>query len=125
MWKMHRNLSFNAIQIPWNASSTCGLQERIVEYAQAVLKGGKSLFITVLFDITEECDCINKKQEPIVDDIGILVSDDIVAIDQAALDLFGRENFSSEIDPKVQIEYAEELGLGKKLSVKGNLVQDV
>lgn len=105
----------NAIQIPWDAGSARGLQERIDEYAKAVLKDRKSLFVTVLFDITEECDCINQKQEPMVDDIGVLVSDDIVAIDQVQLDLVGLDHFSEDIDPEIQIKYAEELGLGESI----------
>lgn len=103
-----------AVKIPWGSSSSEGLQERIDEYAKGVLKGRKSLFVNVLLDVTPECDCINKKQEPMVDDIGILISDDPVAIDQASLDLIGDENFEQDVDRAHALEYAESLGLGER-----------
>jgi hypothetical protein len=104
-----------AVEIPWGASSSKDLQERIVEYAFGVLKGKKAFFVNVLLDITPSCDCINSIQKPMVPDIGILASEDIVAIDKASLDLVGKEKFEGPgVDPMIQINYAEELGLGKR-----------
>ncbi len=104
-----------AVKIPWGSNSSKDLQERIVEYALGVLKGRKNFFVNVLLDITLQCDCVREKQEPMVEDVGILASEDIVAIDKASLDLAGIENFKKEnLNPLVQVNYAQKLGLGNK-----------
>ncbi len=103
-----------AVEIPVEDASSLRLQERIVEYATGVLKDRKSLFVSVLFDITELCDCINEEQHPMMEDVGILISEDPVAIDQASLDLVGEDEFDWDIDPNIQLRYAEELGLGER-----------
>lgn len=103
-----------AVNLPVDETSSVKLQERIVEYAFGALKERKALFINVLIDITEECDCLNIKQDPFVEDIGILISEDPVAIDQSSLNLVGEDKFEKNIDPNVQLQYAEELGLGKR-----------
>ena len=92
------------------------LQERIAEYALGALKGKKSYFVNVLMNITPHCDCLSSGfKEPIMEDIGILASDDIVAIDQASLDLTGKDHFETAgMNPSDQIDYAEKLGLGEK-----------
>jgi hypothetical protein len=105
---------FGAIEIPWQMGSH-DLQERVVEYAAAVLKGRKALFINALTSITENCDCMSMIQEPIMSDIGILLSEDVVALEQASLDLAGKKNFMAHgVDPQLQIDYAQKMGLGKK-----------
>ncbi len=50
-------------------------------------------YITVLMQITPFCDCWGMTTPSIVPDIGIIASDDIVAIDTAAIDLIKSENF--------------------------------
>lgn len=103
-----------AVAIPWGDSNTRTLQERIVEYAYGALSGRKNYFVNVLFNITPDCDCVNKKQKTIVEDKGILVSDDIVAIDQASIDLVGKENLKFDLDPEIQMKYAEKIGMGDR-----------
>jgi uncharacterized protein len=104
-----------AIQIPWGSGSSQELQERMTEYTLAVLKGRKAFFINALVNITERCDCVDVLQKPIMKDIGILASDDIVALEKASLDLAGKENFKDHgNNPEIQINYAQKLGLGKK-----------
>ncbi len=44
-------------------------------------------FINFGFDITSHCDCLGKSKLPVVPDIGILASRDIVACDKASYDL--------------------------------------
>ena len=61
-----------AIEMPWQSQTSKDLQERIVEYASAVLKGRKHFFVNVLTSITKDCDCHGSIQEPIMKDIGIL-----------------------------------------------------
>lgn len=104
-----------AVEIPWADSSSEELQERIVEYAYGALKNKKSFFINVLINITPRCDCVAGIQGKIVKDIGILVSKDIVAVDQTSLDLAGIDNFKKRgVDPSIQINYAQKMGLGSK-----------
>ncbi len=104
----------DAIVIPWEDSSAEDLQERIVEYAYAVLQEMDTYFMNVLMDITPECDCIDEKQTPVMDDVGILISDDIVSIDQASLDLTEYEKFDADTDPYIQPRYGESLGMGER-----------
>lgn len=101
-----------AITFSWNESSEL-VQEKMVEHTLGVLKDKKSAHITFLTHITEECDCLAKGEEPLCEDIGVLSSNDIVAIDKAALDLVS-EKLGKKISslPEKQISYAEELGMG-------------
>jgi len=77
------------------------------------------LYINVLEKITKWCDCCFKS-EIICDDIGILVSEDIVAIEKAAVDMVNKEAGSNlfkeanHIDPMEQIDAAEKFKLGSK-----------
>lgn len=106
---------FSAIEIPWGDSSSNDLQEKIAEYAFGALLGRKAFFINVLTGITARCDCARDPQVPIIEDVGILASEDIVAIDQASLDLAGKEIFIKPgMDPQAQIDYAARIGLGSK-----------
>ncbi len=98
-------------------------QRKIVEYAAGALKGKerKSAFFNFLVRISPACDCWDFSDAPVVEDIGILASRDIVAIEQASLDLVnkavGRDLFG-EMFPAAnwpaQLEYAEEMGMGSR-----------
>jgi len=54
---------------------------------------GRVLYVTVLLQVTPFCDCWGFTTPSIVPDIGIVVSDDIVAVEQAALDSIKAENY--------------------------------
>lgn len=109
-----------AVEFQWGIAGG-ELQERIVEHAMAVIqnKPGKIGYITLLANITKDCDCIAYDQKPLIPDIGILASQDPVAIDQAAMDLI-QERAGKSIesmsypkrDGRQQIRYANDLGLG-------------
>ncbi len=105
--------------------STDSVQEKMAEYAYGILKGkaGKTAFFNFILSVSPNCDCYPRNDEPIVPDIGVLASDDIVAIDQASVDLVnatpGRikaKNKFTELynylDWNVQLDYAEKIGLG-------------
>jgi uncharacterized Fe-S center protein len=65
-------------------------QMALAEGAQAVLstfKPGKVLFFNFVLEVQPECDCMPGADTPIVQDQGILAARDIVAVEQAALDL--------------------------------------
>jgi len=99
----------------------------------STFKKGKVFYVNFLFDIQPECDCMAVSDTPVVQDQGILLSDDIVAIDQASLDLIAkaqalpqskaaelkRKKYADilgalhEKDSKVQIKAAEKMGLGQ------------
>ena len=48
---------------------------------------GKFLAVNIVMDVTLDCDCPEQQGRPVVPDIGVLASRDIVAIDKASLDL--------------------------------------
>ncbi|MHB0856471.1 MAG: DUF362 domain-containing protein [Anaerolineae bacterium] len=72
------------------------------------------LFINLLIQITYVCDCWGLTTPALVPDIGLLVSRDIVAIEQASLDL-------------IQIEDLIRQGLpaGKQIGTEGHLFQRI
>ena len=95
----------------------------MAEHAAGVIGhfGAKAVYINVLVDMTRDCDCLSKRQKKEVADIGILGSTDIVAVDQATLDLTAQahginlgQKFFPALDPAIQIEHAEKMGLGSR-----------
>ncbi len=111
-------------------------QISLAESAKAVLstfKSGKVFYINFLLDIQPECDCMAMSDTPVVQDQGILLGDDIVAIDKASLDLIAKAqplpqskaegmkveegsdvlSMINRKNAKIQIEAAEKMGLGK------------
>jgi uncharacterized protein len=109
----------NAILIPWEGRTAEGVQKKVAEYAAAVLKIiPKTLYINVLENITEYCDCMGVEQKPFMPDVGIVYSGDIVAIEKASLDLAdkiseGKFKSINMIDKDKQIEFVSNLGLGE------------
>lgn len=113
---------YGAIKVNWDSSSE-KLQEKIVEYAFGVLKDkiGKVGFFNFILDVTPSCDCPPWSDTFFVKNIGILASKDIVAIDQATGDLINQEYNHNDrlkeinnIDWGIQLEYAQEIGLGNR-----------
>lgn len=110
---------FAAVNINWEADVR-GIEERIVEYAWGILGLFKrKYFINLLYTVTVECDCMETGTEGIVEDIGILGSDDPVALDKACLDLVlerADKDVFKKVHPKAdykrKLEYACEIGLG-------------
>ena len=111
---------FDAVKYDWNAESGF-TQKSMAEHAFGILKGkaGKSLFINVLVDMTNDCDCFSVKQEKCIPDIGILASFDPVAIDKATLDLTAQkhgktlaEMAHARNDAMIQIGHAAKIGMG-------------
>lgn len=95
--------------------------ERLVEYAKVATSLKPMVYINVLANISSVCDCSSKAPAPFTQDIGILASKDIVAIDQASLDLVAKghqcdDPFLKESGKsgKAQLEYAEKLKMGKR-----------
>lgn len=79
------------------------------------------VFINVLNRISIDCDCDGNPAEPDIHDIGILVSRDPVAIDQAGIDMVsvadGNEKLMQRIAEKNglhTLEAAEKIGVGTR-----------
>lgn len=109
-----------AIDVPWGSGAET-IQEKMIEYAFAVLKNKKEKtgFINFAIKITKECDCLAKDDPRVAPDVGILASADPVSIDQAGFDLVNQacgKDIFKELHPQrdgtKQLKYAQELGLG-------------
>ena len=84
---------------------------------------GKIVYINVMKNLSVDCDCCAVAEDPCMADIGILASEDPVAIDQACIDLVynsedkGKEHFIERVESRHgihTIEVAEELGVGSR-----------
>ncbi|MBN1800875.1 MAG: DUF362 domain-containing protein [Candidatus Lokiarchaeota archaeon] len=85
-------------------------KENLVEYAYAAAKGKKNIYINFAMNITRGCDCEPRKMKLLIDDIGVLISTDPVAIDKACHDL--AKNNGKKFRGVKQLDYAEKIGLG-------------
>ncbi len=83
----------------------------------------KVVYINVMCNMSVDCDCCHKAEDPCMADIGILASTDPVAIDQACLDLVfnssdpGKEKLIARIDSRKGrhiIDASVNLGIGSK-----------
>ena len=84
---------------------------------------GNILYVNVMKNLSVDCDCCAVAEDPCMKDIGILVSEDPVAIDQACMDLIyasedpGRDHFIERVETRNgahTIEAAEALGAGSR-----------
>jgi uncharacterized Fe-S center protein len=111
---------FSAVKHDWGMTAR-EMQARMAEHAMGVVtsKPGKVGFLNFLIKVTKDCDCIGQLQKPVIPDIGILASNDPVAIDSASLDLIKEKSGKSladltypGIDPWIQIRHGKDVGLG-------------
>ena len=113
---------FDALTISWE-TDCARLQARMAEYAYAAIydkvKAKKCAFVTFATKISAECDCMDGEYPVVADDIGILASEDPVAIDKASFDLVlaqkGFDPFKKKhpvTHPEEQISHAAKIGLG-------------
>ena len=63
--------------------------ESMADAASSVVKyfKGNAVYINVMKNMSVDCDCLATAKAPCIADIGMLISDDPVAIDQACVDL--------------------------------------
>ncbi|MDZ7611725.1 MAG: DUF362 domain-containing protein [Candidatus Moranbacteria bacterium] len=105
----------NAVKLPIKSVDSEMIQERMAEYAFAGAKNRQIYYINFLVNITEECDCHGAKMTPLTEDIGILASNDPVAIDQASYDLTLKQEPAFENhNGDIQLARAEKMGLGTR-----------
>ncbi|MCX5711988.1 MAG: DUF362 domain-containing protein [Candidatus Omnitrophica bacterium] len=112
--------SYSAIDVYWESGGST-IQEKMIEYASAVLENKKSrmCFFNFAVKITKECDCLAKDDPRVSPDVGIFASTDPVSIDKSSFDMVNKvcnKDIFKEIHPHrnglKQLEYAQELGLG-------------
>ena len=72
----------------WNSDHDSFLESMADAAASVVeLFKGNIVYVNVMKNMSVDCDCCAVAEDPCISDIGILVSDDPVAIDQACIDL--------------------------------------
>lgn len=130
--------AFDAIENQnWNANEILG--RKMAEYSQAVCDGRPTFHISLVRDISPNCDCHGENDAPILPDVGIFASFDPVALDQACVDAclhatpmpnsqlsdnladphwhHHHDNFldsNPNVRWKETIEHAEKIGLGTR-----------
>jgi len=112
------------------------LNRKIAEYTKAVVDGRPCFHISLLTDISPNCDCHSENDAPIVPNIGMFASFDPVALDQACAEaviaqtalpnsmLFdgncdcGDKDILHAANPNTEwqscLEHAEKIGLGSR-----------
>lgn len=77
--------AFDAIENQnWDANEILG--RKMAEYSQAVCDGRPTFHISLVRDISPNCDCHGENDAPILPDVGIFASFDHVALDRACVD---------------------------------------
>lgn len=104
-----------AIRFSWDRASS-DIQEGIARYTANLIETKNVFYLNFLTNISPNCDCFHTNEPMISPDIGILVSFDPVALDQAAFDLVKGpiEHLYPEIDPQKQLFYGEKFNVGER-----------
>ena len=109
----------------WDYNDHNGFLESMAEAASAVVNffKGNIVFINIMANMSVDCDCCRIAEDPCLKDMGILISLDPVAIDQACIDIVlnsndkGKDHFMERVNSRNglhTIEKAEELGIGSR-----------
>ena len=99
--------------------------ESMADAASSVVEffKGNAVYINVMKNMSVDCDCCDVAEDPCIADIGILISEDPVAIDQACVDLVyactdpGKPHLLERIESRNgihTIEIAAEHGIGSR-----------
>ena len=99
--------------------------ESMADAASSVVEffKGNAVYINVMKNMSVDCDCCDVAEDPCIADIGILISEDPVAIDQACVDLVyactdpGKPHLLERIESRNGIhtvEIAAEHGIGSR-----------
>ena len=108
----------------WTADHDSFL-ESMADAASSVVKlfKGNAVYVNVMKNMSVDCDCCAVAEDPCLADIGVLVSTDPVAVDQACVDLVyacddpGKAHFLERIESRNgihTIEAATALGYGTR-----------
>ena len=97
--------------------------ESMAEAAGAIINslGKNILYISVMNNLSVDCDCSSNPKDPTMNDIGILASDDPVALDQACVDLVYKAHDGHDLIKRMEeknavhtLEHGEKLGIGSR-----------
>lgn len=115
---------------PENIGNQDGFLESMAAAAQAVVDYFKTergiIYISVMNNMSIDCDCVAHPAPVKLKDYGILASTDPVALDQACVDIINSQKVEAENDPTDllkridkqhgthTIDWAEKIGLGSK-----------
>ena len=99
--------------------------EAMADAAWSVEKyfGGNAVYVNVMKNMSVDCDCCGTAADPCVGDMGVLISLDPVAIDQACVDILyasddpGKASLIERIESRNglhTLEVAQELGIGSR-----------
>ena len=108
----------------WSADHNAFL-ESMADAAKSVIDyfKGNILYINVMKNMSVDCDCCSVAEDPCIKDIGILISTDPIAIDQACIDLVynsndpGKNHFIERVESRnglLTIEAASKLNYGSR-----------
>ena len=108
----------------WTADHDSFL-ESMADAAKSVVDffKGNIVYVNVMKNMSVDCDCCAKAEDPCIADIGILVSDDPIAIDRACIDIVyassdpGKPHLIERIESRNgthTIDAAANLGFGTK-----------
>ena len=108
----------------WGGASQDQFLESMAEAAGAVIDymGEENmLYISVMNNMSVDCDCDSNPAEPDMHDIGILASTDPVALDQACVDLVYAAPDGASLIERMEsrngihtLEHAESIGVGQR-----------
>ncbi len=130
--------NFDAISFR-NDNAVKDLNCRIAEYTKAVVDGRPQFHISLVVDVSPNCDCHSENDAPILPDLGMFASFDPLALDQACIDAcmaapplpnsqlgdnMASEGFVDHHDPFTNsnpdsewrscLEHAERIGVGSR-----------
>lgn len=130
--------NFDAINFVQN-NAPDDLNRRMAEYAKAVVDGRPNFHVSLVVDVSPNCDCHSENDAPILPNIGMFASFDPVALDQACADACQKatpiansqlgdnmrkkgfvdlrdhfKNSKPEIEWKSCLEHGEKIGLGSR-----------
>ncbi|MCS7250541.1 MAG: DUF362 domain-containing protein [candidate division WOR-3 bacterium] len=105
----------SAIEFRWDQDTNI-LAKKVLEYAKATLIDRYALHFNFLINITPNCDCYPRTEEKIMEDIGILISFDPLACDQAGFDFAKKEitKLYSHLNYDEIFDFGEKIGLGTR-----------
>ena len=75
--------------VSWNSNEI--LNCKIAEYSKAVVDGRPNFHVSLVIDVSPNCDCHSENDIPIVPNVGMFASFDPVALDEACADAVNKQ----------------------------------
>jgi uncharacterized Fe-S center protein len=107
----------------WRGRDQNAFLESMAEAAKSIADRypGRILYISVMNNLSVDCDCLSRPAAPTMADIGILASLDPVALDKACVDLIYAAKDGADVVRRIEsrnglltIDHGERIGLGSK-----------